>query len=173
MDPVTSVHSGIPFPEWYQAGLYCSLWVTQCSTFTLMGGLHLPVKNLWTLSCFILPTAKCDCHPVYCDKGTPPKKGGRSSFTVTELSSSHEPKGQRPLSLLNIGHVVLVLNETNTDVCMYTSRIYSSRYLDTLLYKVELNVHWNYTGLYTNVTIDLRRLSDVITRKGDNCSWQE
>ena len=59
--------------------------------------------------------------------------------------------------LLNIGRVVLVLNETNADVC-------TSRYLDTLLYKVELNVHWNYTGLYTNTTIDMRRLSDAISR---------
>ena len=76
-------------------------------------------------------------------------------------------------TMLNIGHVVLVSNETNTDVCMYIGRIYSSRYLDTLLYKLELNVHWIYTGLYTNATIDMRRLSDVFTRKGDNCSWQE
>ena len=30
-----------------------------------------------------------------------------------------------------------VSNETNTDVRMYTWRIYSSRYLDALLYKVE------------------------------------
>ena len=37
--------------------------------------------------------------PVYCDKGTSPKKGGGSSFTVTKLPSSLEPKGQRPLSL--------------------------------------------------------------------------
>ena len=44
---------------------------------------------------FLLPTTL----PVYHDKGTPPKKGGRSSFTVTKLPSSLEPKGQRPLSL--------------------------------------------------------------------------
>ena len=56
--------------------------------------------------------------------------------------------------MLNIGCVVLVLNEMNTDVHMYISRIYSSRYLGTLLYKVELNVHWIYTGLYTNATIE-------------------
>ena len=37
--------------------------------------------------------------PVYHDKGTPPKKGGGPSFTVTKLPSSLEPKGQRPLSL--------------------------------------------------------------------------
>ena len=37
--------------------------------------------------------------PVYHDKGTPPKKGGGSSYTVTKLPSSLEPKGQRPLSL--------------------------------------------------------------------------
>ena len=29
---------------------------------------------------------------VYRDKGTPPKKGGGSSFTVTKLPSSLEPK---------------------------------------------------------------------------------
>ena len=56
--------------------------------------------------------------------------------------------------MLNIGRVLLVLNETNTDVHMYISRIYSSRDLDTLLYKVGLDVYWNYTGLYTNITID-------------------
>ena len=38
--------------------------------------------------------------------------------------------------MLNIGYVS---KETNTDVRMYTCRIYSSRDLDTLLYKVELN----------------------------------
>ena len=37
--------------------------------------------------------------PVYRDKGIPPKKGGGSSFTVTKLPSSLEPKGQMPLSL--------------------------------------------------------------------------
>ena len=36
---------------------------------------------------------------VYRDKGTPPKKGGGSSFTVTKLPSSLELKGQRSLSL--------------------------------------------------------------------------
>ena len=40
------------------------------------------------------------------------------------------------LKMLNIGYVS---NETNTDVRMYTCRIYSSRDLDTLLHKVELN----------------------------------
>ena len=39
-------------------------------------------------------------------------------------------------TLLNIGYVS---NETNTDVRMYTCRIYSSRDLDTLLHKVEVN----------------------------------
>ena len=37
--------------------------------------------------------------------------------------------------MLNIGYVS---NETNTDVHMYISRIYSSRDLDTLLHKLEL-----------------------------------
>ena len=36
---------------------------------------------------------------VYRDKGTPPKKEGGSSFTVTKLPLSLEPMGQRPLSL--------------------------------------------------------------------------
>ena len=31
--------------------------------------------------------------------------------------------------------------EQTKDVRMYTCRIYSSRYLDTLLHKVELNMH--------------------------------
>ena len=38
--------------------------------------------------------------------------------------------------MLNIGYI---LNETNTDVRMYTCWIYSSRDLDTLLYKLELS----------------------------------
>ena len=44
-------------------------------------------------------TLKAIQCPVYRDKGTPPKKGGGSSYTVTKLPSSLEPKGQRPLSL--------------------------------------------------------------------------
>ena len=44
------------------------------------------------------------------------------------------------------------------DVRMYTCRIYSSRYLDTLLHKVEveveLNMHWKNAGLYTLATKD-------------------
>ena len=59
------------------------------------------------------------------------------------------------------GHVS---NETNEDVRMYICRIYSSRDLDTLLHKVELNdEHWKNAGLiYTrnkglrNVRIALR-----------------
>ena len=46
--------------------------------------------------------------------------------------------------MLNVGSIRIyvlmtghVLNETNTDVRMYTRRIYSSRDLDTLLHKVE------------------------------------
>ena len=55
--------------------------------------------------------------------------------------------------MLNIGYVS---NETNTDVRMYTCRIYSSRDLDTLLHKVELelNMHWKNAGLYTLATKD-------------------
>ena len=37
--------------------------------------------------------------PVYRGKGTPPKKGGGSSYTVTKLPSSLDPKGHRLLSL--------------------------------------------------------------------------
>ena len=50
----------------------------------------------------------------------------------------------------------VALNETNTDVCMYTCRIYSSRDLDTLLHKVELelNKHWKNAALYTLATKD-------------------
>ena len=63
--------------------------------------------------------------------------------------------------MLNIGLIrmnILVLevvsNETNMYVRMYTCRIYSSRDLDTLLYKVELNRHWKNAGLYTLTTKD-------------------
>ena len=49
------------------------------------------------------------------------------------------------------GHVS---NETNTDVRMYTCRIYSSRDLDTLLHKVELNMNGKNAILYTLATED-------------------
>ena len=53
--------------------------------------------------------------------------------------------------LLNIGYVS---NETNKDVHMYINRIYSSRYLDTLLHKVEMKIlYGNYIGIYTIATI--------------------
>ena len=54
--------------------------------------------------------------------------------------------------MLNIEYVS---NETNTDVRMYISRIYSSRDLDTLLHKVEvLNEYMRkYIGIYTHLTI--------------------
>ena len=54
-------------------------------------------------------------------------------------------------TMLDIGYI---LNETNTDVRMYICRIYSSRDLDTLLHKVELNMHWKNAGLYTLTTKD-------------------
>ena len=57
--------------------------------------------------------------------------------------------------------VVGVSNETNTDVRMYTWRIYSSRYLDTLLYKLEVKMHAICSSLYTNATIE---------EKGWDCS---
>ena len=41
--------------------------------------------------------------------------------------------------LINKPLLNAVSNETNKDVCMYTWKIYSSRYLDTLLYKLELD----------------------------------
>ena len=47
-----------------------------------------------------------------------------------------------------------VSNETDTDVRMYTCRINSSRDLDTLLHKVELNKHWKNAALYTLATKD-------------------
>ena len=65
--------------------------------------------------------------------------------------------------MLNIGSIRIyilmtghVSNETNIDVRMYTCRIYSSRYLDTLLHKVEfeLNKHWKNAALYTLATKD-------------------
>ena len=62
---------------------------------------------------------------------------------------------------MELERVVLVSNETNTDVHMYTWRIYSSRYLDTLLYKDELNMHWKCCSLYTLATIE---------EKGWDCS---
>ena len=54
--------------------------------------------------------------------------------------------------MLNIEYVS---NETNTDVRMYISRIYSSRDLDTLLHKVEVLNEYigKYTGIYTHLTI--------------------
>ena len=69
--------------------------------------------------------------------------------------------GSIRIYILMTGHVS---NETNTDVRMYTCRIYSSRDLDTLLHKVEfeLNKHWKNVALYTrnkglrNVRIALR-----------------
>ena len=65
--------------------------------------------------------------------------------------------------MLNIGSIRIyilttgvVSNETNTDVRMYTCRIYSSRDLDTLLHKVELelNKHGKNAALYTLATKD-------------------
>ena len=52
----------------------------------------------------------------------------------------------------------IVSNETNTDVCrsMYTWRIYSSSI--SLLCKDELIWNGNYTGIYTNVWIDIRHV---------------
>ena len=60
--------------------------------------------------------------------------------------------------MLNIGYVS---NETNEDVRMYIEEFYSSRYLDTLLYKVELNDIGKYTGFYTLTTME---------EKFENCS---
>ena len=61
--------------------------------------------------------------------------------------------------------------EWNKRRCMYVHwRIYSSRDLDTLLHKVEVIWNGNYSRLYTSTTIDMRRLSDVFTTKGENCS---
>ena len=56
--------------------------------------------------------------------------------------------------VLNIGYIS---NETNTDVCMYTCWIYSSRcgYIAVHLENEILN--GIYTGLYTITGIDMRR----------------
>ena len=72
-------------------------------------------------------------------------------------------------TMLNIGSIRMyilmlkhVLNETNMYVCMYIWRIYSSRDLDTLLYKVDWIALEKYWFIYTcnkglrNVRIALR-----------------
>ena len=55
--------------------------------------------------------------------------------------------------LLNIGCVVLVLNETNTDVRMYIQEFILVDVV-TLLYKDEVIWHGNHSSLYTNATIE-------------------
>ena len=45
------------------------------------------------------------------------------------------------------------MKQTKMYVCTLKN-IYSSRYLDTLLHKVEVNMHWKNTGLYTLATKD-------------------
>ena len=57
-------------------------------------------------------------------------------------------------TMLNIGRVVLVSNETNTDVHMYIEEFILVDILDTLLYKVEVIWNGNHSSLYTNATID-------------------
>ena len=47
----------------------------------------------------LLQVMNATVRPVYRDKGTPPKKGRGSSFSVTKLPHSLDPKGQRPLLL--------------------------------------------------------------------------
>ena len=67
-------------------------------------------------------------------------------------------------TMLHFGSQTLIelhASRTNEDVRMYTWRIYSSRYLDTLLHKVELNMHWKCCSLYTIATIE---------EKGWDCS---
>ena len=54
------------------------------------------------------------------------------------------------MKLLN---TVYISNETNTDVCMYTWIIYSSRDPDTLMHKLEVIYIGKYTGIYTHATI--------------------
>ena len=53
--------------------------------------------------------------------------------------------GEQPL--LNTRNV----EQTRMYVCTLKN-IYSSRYLDALLYKLELNKHWKNAGLYTLAT---------------------
>ena len=61
--------------------------------------------------------------------------------------------GSIRIYILMTGHVS---NETNEDVRMYICRIYSSRDLDTLLHKVELELNMNGKDaiLYTLATED-------------------
>ena len=68
--------------------------------------------------------------------------------------------GCTTMLLLNIGSIRIyilttgvVSNETNTYVRMYIWRIYSSRYLDTLLHKLKWRTLEN-AGLYTLATKD-------------------
>ena len=64
------------------------------------------------------------------------------------------------MNLLNIGYVS---NETNTDVCMYTWRIYS-RWSALLDVQVGTEIlYGKYTGIYTNATKE---------EKCKNCSWK-
>ena len=58
------------------------------------------------------------------------------SHTTTVKVSHNFLQSEMTMSVvLNIRYVS---NETNTDVRMYTCRIYSSRDLDTLLYKLKI-----------------------------------
>ena len=57
--------------------------------------------------------------------------------------------------------VELHASRTNEDVRMYIEEFYSSRYLDTLLCKLELDMHWKCCGLYTIATME---------EKCENCS---
>ena len=55
-----------------------------------------------------------------------------------------------------IGIYILMLDTRNVEqtkmyVCTLKN-IYSSRYLDALLYKLELNMHWKCCSLYTIAT---------------------
>ena len=56
------------------------------------GGSH-PGAHASVISRQSFPALEFSCHPVYCEKGTPPNKGGGSSFIVTKLPSFLEPKG--------------------------------------------------------------------------------
>ena len=51
---------------------------------------------------------------------------------------------------------ILMLDTRNVEQTKYVlctlKNIYSSRYLDALLFKLELNKHWKNAGLYTLAT---------------------
>ena len=57
----------------------------------------------------------------------------------------------------------IVSNETNTDVCMYTCRIYSIIDVASLLYNWKLKItHGIYIVLHTIATIEEKQLNFIV-----------